>query len=302
MTLPANFLKRLRETVGDFYAGLSVTITLEVLRSLILSKCEISKHGVERGHRISSKFLFLSPFEFLTPLAMIDPTQHKLIRTSGWLYLLLAVSAPFGLLYVPGKITVPGNAAATAENVKSFEDLIRIGIASELFHQALVIFLVFVLYKLFKPVDEHLSRLLVALGALVSVPIMFVNVLNYFAAFLILKDPGFIASFEQSQLDILAFLFIRLHDKGIIIASIFWGLWLFPFGMLAIRSGFIPRVYGYLLLLAGSGYVIAAATNIVLPAYSSRVGQVTMILEMGELPIILWLFIRGLRPLKSSVV
>lgn len=233
---------------------------------------------------------------------MIDPAQHKLIRTSGWLYLLLAVSAPFGLIYVPGKITVPGNAAATAENIKSFEDLIRIGIVSELFHQALVIFLVFVLYKLFKPVDEHLSRLLVALGALVSVPIMFVNVLNYFATFLILKDPGFIASFEQSQLDVLAFLFIRLHDKGIIIASIFWGLWLFPFGILAIRSGFIPRVYGYLLLLAGSGYVIAAATNIVLPAYSSRVGQVTMILEMGELPIILWLFIRGLRPLKVSVV
>lgn len=230
---------------------------------------------------------------------MIDPTQHKLIRTSGWLYLLLAVSAPFGLMYVPGRIMVSGNAAATAERVRSLEDVIRLGIASELFHQALVIFLVLVLYKLFKPVSEHLSRLLVALGALVSVPIMFVNVLNYFAAFLVLKDPSFLSSFEQPQLDALAFLFIRLHDKGIVIASIFWGLWLFPFGLLVIRSGFIPKVFGYLLLVAGFGYVLAAAANIMLPAYSSTIGEVSMILEMGELPIILWLFIRGLIPLRS---
>ncbi len=226
----------------------------------------------------------------------IDETQQKALRTAGLLYLLMAITAPISLLYVPGKLIVPGDATATADHIRASEWLLRIGIGSELFHQAIAIFLVLALYRLFKPVNENHAKLMVVLGALVSVPIMFLNVLNEIAALILVSGADFLSAFEKSQLDALALLFLRLHGEGINIASIFWGLWLFPFGILVVRSGFIPRIFGILLFIAGSAYLASSFTSLVLPQYAQLVGQVAMVLEVAEVPIIFWLFIRGLWP------
>ncbi|HEX2643015.1 MAG TPA: DUF4386 family protein, partial [Thermoanaerobaculia bacterium] len=59
-------------------------------------------------------------------------TIKQQARYAGFLYLLLAISAPIGLLYVPGKLIVSGNATATADNIRASEGLLRLGIASEL--------------------------------------------------------------------------------------------------------------------------------------------------------------------------
>lgn len=214
-------------------------------------------------------------------------------RVAGWWYLAMGLTAPFGLLYVPGRIVVHGDAAATAERIRTTEWLLRAGIATELLHQALAIWLAFALYRLFKPVDRNQARLLVALGALVSVPIMFVNVLNEIAAIQLAAGAPFLSVFDAAHRDALAYLFLRLHSKGIAVASIFWGLWLFPFGVLVIRSRFIPRLPGVLLIVAGIGYLAAAFTALVLPAYESTVDRVALILEFGELPILFWLLIKG---------
>jgi len=95
--------------------------------------------------------------------------------------------------------------------------------------------------------------------------------------------------------------FIGMRHSGITIASIFWGLWLFPLGILVVRSRFIPRVLGYLLFVAGIGYLANVFTSFVLPAYASAVGGVAMALEMGELPIIFWLAIWGARPRAALI-
>jgi uncharacterized protein DUF4386 len=176
------------------------------------------------------------------------------------------------------------------------------GIASELIHQTIAIFLVLALYRLFKPVDEYLAKQLVILGALVSVPIVFVNVLNEIAALVLVSGADFLSAFDKRQLDALAYLFLRLHSQGLIVASIFWGLWLFPFGILVIRSRFIPRVLGVLLMIAGSAYLASSFTSLVLPQYAHVVGQVAMALEFGELPIIFWLLIWGAkeRPIHAA--
>src|SRR5688572_16898059 len=136
-------------------------------------------------------------------------------RVAGFLYLLVALSAPFGLLYVPAKLIVSGNATATADNIRASESLLRIGVASELIHQILAVFLVLALYQLFKAVDETLARLVVILGALLSVPIMFVNVLNNVAALILVSGVDFLSAFDRPQLDALAYLFVRLHEHGI---------------------------------------------------------------------------------------
>ncbi len=223
-------------------------------------------------------------------------------RFAGFLYLLLAFIAPIGLLYVPGKLIVFENATATADNLRASEGLFRIGIASELIHQAIAVFLVLALYRLFKPVSETLAKQLVALGALVSVPIMFVNVLNEVGALVLVSGADFLSVFAQPELDALAYLFLRLHSQGFTVASIFWGLWLFPFGMLVIRSGFIPRALGVLLLIAGSAYLVNAFATLVLPRYAPLVERVALPLETAELPIIFWLSIWGAKTRPTATI
>ena len=171
-------------------------------------------------------------------------TFRQQARRAGLLYLLLAVAAPLSLLYVPSRLFVAGDASATADRLRSTEWLLRLGMGAELFHQAVVIFLALALYRLFRAVDEGLAKQLVVLGALVSVPIMFLNVLNHVAALTLVSGAGFLSVFEKPQLDALAYLFMRLHGRGVVIASIFWGLWLIPFGLLVLRSRRFPRTIG----------------------------------------------------------
>jgi hypothetical protein len=222
-------------------------------------------------------------------------TLQQQARRAGLLYLLLAVSAPVGLMYVPGKLIVAGDATATAANLRASEWLLRLGMGSELFHQAVGVFLVLALYRLFRAVDEGLAKQLVVLGALVSVPVMFVNTLNHVAALLLVSGANFLSVFPKEQLDALAYLFVRLHGRGVMVASIFWGLWLFPFGLLVIRSGFIPRVFGFLLMIAGAAYLVEAFAALIVPAIAPTVGQVALALEVAEVPIIFWLAIWGVK-------
>jgi hypothetical protein len=135
----------------------------------------------------------------------------------------------------------------------------------------------------------------------VSVPIMFVNVLNEIAALALVRGADFLTVFEPRQLDALAYLFLRLHSQGISVASVFWGLWLFPFGLLVIRSGFIPRTLGFLLMIAGIAYLASAFATLIVPSYASLVGKVALPLEVAELPIIFWLAIWGARPRRPPV-
>lgn len=227
-------------------------------------------------------------------------TIQQQARAAGFLYLLIVFIAPIGLMYVPGKLIVSGNAAATADNLRTSEWLLRAGIASELTGQVIAVFLVLALYRLFKPVSETLARQLVILGALVSVPIVFINVVNEIAALVLVSGADFLSAFERPELDALAYLFLRLHDRGLTVTSVFWGLWLFPFGMLVVRSGFIPRFLGVLLMIAGAAYLASSFTILVLPQYAPMVTRLAFPLYFGELPIVFWLLIWGARPRPSG--
>jgi hypothetical protein len=227
-------------------------------------------------------------------------STKKQARIAGLWYLLLGITAPIGLVYVPSKLIVSGNPAATIDNLRASDSLLRVGIGSELIHQVIGIFLVLALYRLFKAVNEKYAVLMV-IFSLLSVPIMFLNVLNDIAALVLVSGDDFLSVFEKHQLDALAYLFLRLHSQGVIVAAIFWGLWLFPFGILIIRSGFIPRVLGALLFIAGSAYLASSFTTLLLPRYAPLVNQFAMILEVAELPIIFWLLIWGAKtkPLEA---
>jgi hypothetical protein len=132
----------------------------------------------------------------------MNPTK-KQARIAGLWYLLLGITAPIGLVYVPAKLIVPGNATATADHLRASESLLRIGIGSELFHQVIGVFLVLALYRLFKAVNQKYAVLMV-IFSLLSVPIVFLNVLNNIAAIVLVSGADFLSVFERHQLDALA--------------------------------------------------------------------------------------------------
>src|SRR5256712_7352288 len=216
----------------------------------------------------------------------------KQARFAGMLYLLASIPVPFGLIYVPSKLIVSGDATGTANHIRASETLFRLGIASELFGFIMFIFVVLALYRLFKRVSEK-HALAMAILLLVSIPISLLNVLNDIAALVLVSGANFLSAFETRQLDALAYLFLRLHSQGFVVAEIFWGLWLFPFGILVIRSGFIPRLLGFLLFIAGFGNVASSFTSLLLPSYAPIIDRFTSVLTAAELPIIFWLLIWG---------
>lgn len=233
-------------------------------------------------------------------ISPINQSQLKALRTAALLYLLIIISAPIGLLYVPSTLIVPGDATATADRIRASEWLFRTGIGSELFHQTIQVFLVLALYRLFRPVNEQHAKLVVILGALVPVPIVFINVLNEIAALILVNGADYLLVFSKSQLDSLALMFLRLHERGINIAQIFWGLWLFPLGILVIRSGFIPRFLGVLLFIAGTGLLAGSFASLIFPQYEHPAGQIATVLDFGEFPIIFWFFIRAVWPSRIT--
>ena len=221
----------------------------------------------------------------------MDSTK-KTARIAGLLYLVNGVTGFFSIIYVPGKLIVSGNTAATANNILASERLFRLGIVSELICAAEFIFLLWVLYRLLSGVNKTHASLMVTLG-LVFVPIMFVNTLNEIAALTLLRGADFLSVFGQSQREALAMLFLDLHRYGFVVGWIF-GLWLFPFGVLVFKSGFLPRILGVLLIVAGFGYLADSLIPLLLPSYENMVGRLAGIpLTLGEPAMILWLLIMG---------
>ena len=225
----------------------------------------------------------------------------KQARLAGLLYLLASIPAPFGLIYVPNKLIVLNDATATADHIRASESLLRLGVASELIGFIMFILVVLALYRLFKAVNEtHALAMMILI--LVSIPISLLSVVNEIAALIIVSGADFLSVFNRAQLDALAYLFMRLHSRESLVAEIFWGLWLFPFGILVIRSGFIPRVLGYLLFIAAFGYLASSVTFLLLPAHGPIVDRFATKLTLCELPIILWLLIWGANVKSPTVV
>ena len=212
---------------------------------------------------------------------------NKTARVAGFLSLIMIPFALFGIMWASSLI-VPGDAATTANNIMASESLFRLSIGSALMVQVGHILLVLVLYKLLKVVNKN-HALLMVIFSLVGNPITMLNELNRVAVLLLLNGADYLTPFTADQLQSLVSLFLALHEHGVLIATIFWGLWLFPFGYLVFKSGFLPRILGVLLIIAGFGYLIDFITFFLFPNFPS-IGQ---FLSWGELFWPFWVLIKG---------
>ena len=221
-------------------------------------------------------------------------TIVKNARVAGLLYLSLVIVGPLRLIYIPNKLIVDGNAAATASNILAHEWLFRLGIVSDVVGGTLLIFTVLALYRLFKDVDVHHAVLVVLFGGVMPAAIYFLNVANDLAALMLVRGADFLNVFDKPQRDALAMFFLQLHYQEIVAAEFLWGLWLFPLAVLVYRSGFLPRLLGVWLVLNGIAYVAASVTGILWPQHAGLVFRLGSPARLAEIATMLWLlFLRA---------
>ena len=228
------------------------------------------------------------------------PTNRDARAVGAWYFAL--ATAPFSLIYIPSTLIVANDAAATASKILGHEMLFRLSILNEVFVAVVFVFLSLAVYRLLSGVNKMQAALMVILGSVLSAPISFLAVVNDLAALAILHAPRYLSVFSKPQLEALALLFLRLHHYVIVIQQISWGLWLLPFGLLVMRSRFLPRILGILLIINGCAYIAMTITAVLAPDYASVVNSIAFIPETGELWIALWLLIKGVKPQASPLV
>jgi hypothetical protein len=227
-------------------------------------------------------------------------STDKAARVAGAIYLSMVLVGPFSLMYVPGKLIVRGNATATAANILAHETLFSFGIVADMIGAVLFIGLGIALYRLLGRVNKTQASMMVAF-VLVSAAVGFMNTLNNVAALTLLRGGAdFLAVFDKPHRDALAMLFLRLNSRGNIINEIFWGLWLLPFGLLVMRSRFLPRILGIWLIVNGFAYVALSFTGLLLPQYYDVAFRSAFPALLGEVAIMLWLLIKGARVQPSG--
>jgi uncharacterized membrane protein len=220
-------------------------------------------------------------------------------RCAGLLYVLASIAGFFAMGYVPDHLLVPNNTAATVNNIAAHELLFRFGIAAQIVGEAAFIFVALALYQLLKTINHPQATLMVILIG-VSIPMSIANELNSLAALALIRGSDFLSIVDKPQRDAFAMFFLYLHGRGLVLAELFWGLWLFPLASLVYHSKFLPRFLGIWLALAGVAWVTLNLVGLLLPQYQGKVNTWTQPAVFGEIVFMFWLLLKGAKPRVQS--
>ncbi len=221
------------------------------------------------------------------------PAALAQARMAGFLYLMyMLITIPADALG-RSPLIVYGDAAATARNMMASEWQFRIGITGDLVSAVFFLLAAWALYVLLKSVNKDLALLFLILN-LAGTAVYSINLLNQFAAVLLLSGADYLKGFEAGQLQSLAMFFLNLHKNGYWIAQIFFGAWLFPLGYLVYKSGFLPKFLGVILMV----HCIAWTTTSLLyfiyaPGYTVITYLSFPLGFIAEFGLTLWLLIKG---------
>src|SRR6266850_2928947 len=186
-----------------------------------------------------------------TPTAEMSPLFKA--RMGGACWFMCFITSIFPLV-VSGKLVVPGDAATTATNLLANEGLFLSGTALLLISTAFYVGATLFVYEVLKPVNRSLS-LLAAFFSLVGCAVGAVSCLFDFAPFVLLKGAPYLSVFTVQQLQALAYMFLAVRARANNIGLVFFGLHCLGVGYLILRSTFLPRIIGGLMVLAGVGWL-----------------------------------------------
>jgi hypothetical protein len=220
--------------------------------------------------------------------AMTEMSPRTKARLAGAFYLLTILTGIFAQGFISARLIVPGDAAATANNVLSHDGLFRLGFAVYMIEMVCQIIMTVLIYDLLKPVNRSIS-LLAAVVGFIGCGIKTFSRLFYFAPLLVLGGTHYLSVFSGEQLNAVALLFLRVNDMGAGIALVFFGFYAILRGYLVIKSTFLPRILGWLGVLGGIGWLAFLS-----PPFGERMFSVIAVVGIiGSLVNIAWLLVVG---------
>jgi len=214
----------------------------------------------------------------------------RVARYAGVAMLLSIVFGALGEAYLPGKIIVTGDAAATAANIIAHPTLFRMSFAAYLVEGFCDIILCVLWYIILKPVNRNLALISAFIGV-VSMITFAIAQSSFWASSIILRDAAGMASFTEEQRTALAYLALRIATMIATLFLCFYGTASAIRGFLIMRSGYLPKVLGILLMIGGAGFILRSLTYILAPAYGSSLMLIPM--AVAGIPLMLWLLVRG---------
>lgn len=227
----------------------------------------------------------MSEFEMKQPNAETSPLLQARVAGACWLLTILA--GIFGM-YVWSSLVVSGDAAQTATNILSNGAFFRAGTAATLISTGSYLGATLYAYELLKPVNRPVSRL-AAFFSFVGCAVLAVSSLFEFIPFSLLRGDRYLSVFTPEQLQAFSFVFLRLSHQTYNIGMIFFGMHILLVGYLILKSNFLPRIVGALLMFGGLCYLtfLAPPLAVSLSPYNVVPGG------LGEITLALWLLVKG---------
>ncbi|MFY9561816.1 MAG: DUF4386 domain-containing protein [Terriglobales bacterium] len=210
-------------------------------------------------------------------------------RIAGVFYLLTILARVLADAFVRNRLVVSDDPAATAANIKAHEALFRLGFAADIVAFASYIALTALLYELFKPVNRSVS-LVAAFFSVVACAVQAISSLFHLAPLFLLGGAPYLSVFTVEQLQALTLVFLRLraaayHNIGLV----FFGLYCLLVGILILKSTFLPRILGALMVLAGLSYVLFLS-----PLLARSLQPYILVFPgVGQISLTLWLLVTG---------
>ena len=228
----------------------------------------------------------------------VEACPQRYARFGGLLYLAIIVFGAFAEGFVADKLLVPGDATATAQNIMASPELWRLSVAGNLIVPVIAVALLWIEYLLLRPVSRSLA-LLALLFNLVSLAVEAISKLFLLLVAPTLGNVDYLQAFEPHQLQILANLALKAHGIAFNIALIFFGCTCLVNGYLIFKSGYLPRLIGILMQVAGASYLAACFAALFAPSIAGAILPAMLVLPfVGESAFCLWLLVKGVDAAK----
>ena len=222
-------------------------------------------------------------------------------RQIALFYLLMALPGVPSLTYLPSTFVVTGDAAATAQRITESILTYRVIVLGALVSMVFYLILAWSLYHLFEEVDRKQARLLV-IFVLVSVAMGVIDVTLLLAPLALQGSASSLSAFTKAQLDALTLGIFKVRTVLLQVDETFWGLWLLPFGILVIRSGFMPKLIGAFLIVGCFAWLALSATSIVF-VHVRIVEKIAFVLTApGELSVLTWFIVKAVKRQPAEAV
>ncbi|MEZ4639081.1 MAG: DUF4386 domain-containing protein [Caldilineaceae bacterium] len=226
-------------------------------------------------------------------------TSKWTTRSAGILYLLIIASGIFAQFMIRGSMIIPGDAAATYANIAADPSGFGMSIAADLVMIMSDVALAALFFVLLRPVSTTLS-LMAALFRLTQAAILGLNLIHLFRALQLVSGEAYLAAFSVEQLQAQVLLAAEAHGIGYSLGLVFFGVQCALLGYLLVRSGYFPKVLGFLMIFAGIGYLVDCFAGFFLPTYADYADIFAIVVFVpaiiGELSLALWLLIKGVKP------